>query len=408
MTVEYRALRAEDVEQAAYLEAVAFYGPPNPERVELLRKYYLPEWTVAAFVDGTLVADVRTVPMARRMNGGAMPFGTVGPVACLAGYRRQGHVGKLLSLSLERMRDNGQAMAGLHTPHDSLYTRYGWERGEAKKRYQFEPTDVRLRFGGAPGTLVSIDADDWPRLEAIYRAYAADRNGPLHRVEPWWRESVLRDYDFSGRPPKERDAFVWVSADGRDEGYIVYHNRALPDEHGWQPQEIWVRDFVALSGNAYLGLWRHLLAHDLAKRLVIDVARDDPFPDLCEDPSEILVTMAEGAMIRIVDVERAIGMRRYCGDGPVAFTMAIADSSARWNEGVWRVQATEGRMSAERTDSEPDVELTANVLATLVTGHVRPDVAAGVGLLKVRRPEVVQEMAQAFAVTYAPFCNDYY
>ncbi len=91
MTVEYRPLTADDMEQAAYVEAVAFYGPPTPERVELLRKYFPPEWTAGAFVDGRLVADVRTVPMAHRINGGSIPFGAVGPVACLADYRRQGH-----------------------------------------------------------------------------------------------------------------------------------------------------------------------------------------------------------------------------------------------------------------------------------------------------------------------------
>lgn len=408
MTAEYRPLTANDLEQAAYVEAVAFYGQPSPERVELLRRYFPPEWTVAAFVEGRLVADVRTVPMARRMNGGAIPFGAVGPVACLAGYRRQGHIGTLLRLSLERMRDDGQAMSGLSTPHDALYARYGWERGEAKKRYQFQPREVRLRFEGAPGALAQVAADDWRRLEAIYRAYAAERNGPLHRVEPWWRESVLRDYDLSGGPPKERDAFVWVNGEGRDEGYVIYHDRALPDEDGLQPKEIFVRDFVALSGDAYLGLWRHLLAHDLASRVTIDVAQDDPFPDLCEDPSKVSVTRAEGAMIRIVDVERALGMRRYRGDGPASFTLGIADNAAPWNEGVWRVEAADGRMSAVRAEEEADAELTANTLAPLITGHMRPEVAAGVGLLKVRRPQALEEMTRAFAVTHPPFCNDYY
>ncbi len=408
MSVEYRPLTADDMEQAAYLEAVAFYGTPTPERVELLRKYFPPDWTVGAFVDGRLVADVRTVPMARRINGGGIPFGAIGPVACLADYRRQGHIGKLLRLSLERMRDRGQAMSGLHTPHDSLYTRYGCERAEGKKRYQLVPKDVTLRFEGSTGTLEKIAADNWRRLEDIYRAYAELRNGPLHRVEPWWRESVLREYDNSGGPPKDMDAFVWVSAEGRDEGYVIYINRNLPPEGGWQPQEIWVRDFVSLSGDAYLGLWRHLLAHDLARRIVIEVRPDDPFPDLCEDPWKVQVTKAEGAMIRIVDVERALSMRPYCGDGQASFTMSIVDGAAPWNEGAWRVEAIEGRIRAERTDSEPDVELTVNTLAPLFTGHLRSDVGAGVGLLKVRRPEALEEMAEAFAVTYPPYCNDYY
>ncbi len=332
----------------------------------------------------------------------------MGPVACLADYRRQGHIGKLLHLSLERMRDRGQSTSGLHTPHDALYTRYGWERAEGKKRYQFVPTDVRLRSKGSPGTLEKVAADDWRRLEGIYRAYAEPRNGPLHRVEPWWRESVLREYDNSGGAPKNRDAFVWVSTEGRDEGYAIYINRNLPPEGGWQPQEIWVRDLVSLSGDAYLGLWRHLLTHDLAKRIAIEVSLDDPFPDLCEDPWKVQVTKAEGAMIRIVDVERALETRPYCGEASASFTMAVTDAAAPWTEGVWRVEAIEGRMRAERADSAPDIELTANTLAPLFTGHMRPDVAAGVGLLKVHRPQALEEMAAAFAVTYPPYCNDYY
>ena len=82
----------------------------------------------------------------------------VGPVACLAGYRRQGHVGKLLRLALERMREQGLALSGLFTPHDALYARYGWERSEAKKLYYMRPSDIRLRMKGAPGTLEGGDA----------------------------------------------------------------------------------------------------------------------------------------------------------------------------------------------------------------------------------------------------------
>ncbi len=113
-------------------------------------------------------------------------------------------------------------------------------------------------------------------------------------------------------------------------------------------------------------------------------------------------------MLRIVDVERAISLRPYCGHDRATFTMRIADASAPWNEGIWRVEALEGRLRAERTDAEPDVEMSVNVLAPLFTGHMRADVAANVGLLKVHRPAAAGEMAEAFAVTYPPFCNDFY
>jgi len=53
-------------------------------------------------------------------------------------------------------------------------------------------------------------------------------------------------------------------------------------------------------------------------------------------------------------------------------------------------------------------ELKAGTLAPLYTGFMRPDMAAGVGLLKVNRPEALDDMREAFAVTYAPYSNDWY
>jgi predicted acetyltransferase len=113
-------------------------------------------------------------------------------------------------------------------------------------------------------------------------------------------------------------------------------------------------------------------------------------------------------MLRVVDVEAAIERRGYIGQQPAVFSMRITDPTAPWNEGTWLVEAAEGQMRATRKESDPDVELTANTLAPLYTGHMRADVAAGAGFLKVNRPEAVAEMAKAFAVFYPPYCNDNY
>ena len=412
MTVEYRELIKDDLDRASQIEAKSFYSTPSEDRAQLLRDFFPPQWTIGAFVDGELVADVRTVPGARRINGGKTSFGLVGPVVCLAGHRRQGHVGKLLSMSLERMREQGQALSGLHTPHDALYARWGWERAEGKKRYAFNPKDIQLRMHGSPGSTETVVRDDWPRLDALYRQYAADRNGPIHRAQMWWTDSVLRDYPDDG---KVRDlvTFVWINKDGVDEGYVAYiplESKAggNVDDALYTQHSIFVRDFVSISSDAYLGLWEHLLTHDLADNILIDVAPDDPLPDLVEDPWKIQMPRSEGAMIRIVDVERAINNRPHAGDGAASFTMRIRDSKAPWNDDTWRLHASNDSMSIERTGDAPDAELTVGALAPIYTGYMRPSVAANVGLLKINRPGVVDEMALAFAVTHPPFSNDYY
>jgi predicted acetyltransferase len=408
MTVEYRPLTANDLEQAVFVEATSFYNKPTPERLDQLREFFPPEWTVGAFVEGRLVADVRTIPMARRINGAATGFGAVGPVACIAAYRRQGHVGRLLRLALERMREQGLALSGLFTPHDALYARYGWERSEAKNQYYMRPSDIRMRIKGAPGTIEPIISDDWPRLDAIYRKYAGPRNGPIHRVEPWWRHNVLRHWEEATGGLGDNDAYVWKNAAGDDEGYLSYYSRAMPRTDRFVPWEVQVRDFVALSGDAYLALWQHLLTHDIATRLAVHVPVDDPFPDLVEDPRHVELPRAEGPMHRVVDVERALQKRPFVGTRPVSFTMRISDPAAPWNEGVWRIDAGEGQVRVELKGGDADLELNAGTLAPLYTGFMRPEVAAGVGLLKVHRAEALDDMRQAFAATYPPYSQDWY
>ena len=408
MSIDYRPLTGDDLEQAVVVEATAFYNKPTPERLEQLRTYFPPEWTVGAFVDGRLVADVRTIPMARRINGSATLFGAIGPVACLSSYRRQGHVGRLLRLALERMREQGIPLSGLFTPHDALYARFGWERSEARKQYYMRPSDIRLRIKGAPGTIEGVAADDWFRLDAIYRQYAGPRNGPLHRVEPWWRQSALRHWEETTGGLSDNEAFVWKNGDGEDEGYLSYYSRTMPRTGQFVPWELVVRDFISLSGDAYLGLWRHLLAHDIATRLAVHLPAEDPFADLIEDPRKVEIPRAEGPMIRVVDVERALSRRPFVGRRPASFTMRVSDPSAPWNEGVWRIDAGEGQVQVERKDGEADVELAVGTLAPLYTGFIRPDTAAGVGLLKVNRAEALDDMREVFAATYPPYSNDWY
>jgi predicted acetyltransferase len=406
MSVDYRIVNADDIEQLVEVEATAFYGTATPDRIEMQRNLIPPDWTVAAFVDGRLVASVRTIPMVRRMNGSKCGFGAIGPVACLSAYRRQGHVGRLLRLALERSRDSRQPLSGLYTPHDALYARFGWERAEGRRRYQFNPKDVRLRQRGARGRLDAVTPDDWERLHRIFSGWAELRNGPLLRNEVWWTQAIMVNRDATGTRP--HSGYVWVSESGEDQGYILYSNFPMAPDGRWAPQEIIVFDFVTLSSDAYLGLWDHLTTHDLARRITVELSPDDPFRDLVEDPFRVDVTAGEGAMLRIADVESAIERRGYIGERPVSFSMRISDRSAPWNEDTWLVEAAEGQMRATRKDTPPDVELSANTLAPLYTGHMRADVAASVGLLKVNRPEAVSEMARAFAVFYPPYCNDNY
>jgi predicted acetyltransferase len=406
VNVEYRDLTLDDYDQAAILEPKAFYNAPDPAYAERMKQFFPPDWTVGAFLDGKLVADVRTVPMVRRLHGAKMAFGSVGPVTCQAAYRRRGLVARLLVLAMERMRDRGQMLSGLYTPHDALYQRFGWERAEFKKGYSFRPKDVHLRFRSSGGLTEPATPDDWQRLDRIYRAKTSDANGPFIRNEIWWREAVLKHWE-SGKMV-DSDAVIWVDNEGHDQGYAVYGNRNMAPSGNWTPQEIFIRDFQALTSDAYLGLWEHVLTHDLAENIATELHPDDPFRNIVDEPHKVKVTMEHGSMLRIVDVEAAFALRPYLGDGPAAFTARIEDHNLVWNDGIWRIESADGKLHAERTDATADVSMSVNALAALFTGFLKPEVAANTGFVRVSRPEAVAEMAQIFAVNDAPYSPDYY
>jgi predicted acetyltransferase len=398
-------MTTDDFEQVSYVESKAFYNTPSPERVQLMRELVPPHWTVVATVDGKVVATVRAMPQLRRFHGSLMKFGAVGPVSCLAPYRRRGIVGKLLTLALERMRERGQVLSGLHTPHDELYRRYGWERAEGKSGYVMEPKQVRFRFRPSGGRTEPGNVEDWQRLDRIYQDKVRDANGAFTRSEPYWKYGVLTQ--FGDKDSKENDIVVWVDEQGRDQGYAVYTNQNLVPRGHWIPQQVFVRDFEALTPDAYVGLFEHLLTHDLAERITGEMHPNDPLRFVVQDPSMAKSQDALGAMLRIVDLERAFEQRPFVGTRAASLTVQV-DDHLDWNKGVWRIEGAEGQMRAERTDAAPDVELDRTVLAALFSGFLKPKVGAATGFFRLNRPEVLPEMEQLFSVLDAPYCPDYY
>jgi predicted acetyltransferase len=248
--------------------------------MENARRFFSTDWSLASFEDGEMTAFVRTVPFAMRINGHGLSFGGVGPVVTMPQHRRKGHVGALLRRALEVMRERGQVLSGLHTPHPSLYRRFGWEIASEKRTYSFAPKDIELSAQpGERGRVRLLQPDDWSQADRVYRLHSAKRNGPIHRGEVWWRQAV-----FGTQPaaPVNADVALWENGRGEAQGYTVYYQSTRHDPD--RPQ-FWVRELVALSTDAYLNLVLFLLRHDLPREIVWAAPPDDPFPHSSRTPA---------------------------------------------------------------------------------------------------------------------------
>jgi predicted acetyltransferase len=136
---------------------------------------------------------------------------------------------------------------------------------------------------------------------------------------------------------------------------------------------------------------------------------DEPLSAAFEEPTHIAEPPGawSGAMLRLVDVERAIEARPalpQATDKSVA--MALTDASAPWNAGTWHIECREGRMSAERTNVAAQLEMDVCALAPIYNGFTKPVDAARVGAIRVHDEKALGALTDLFATSFTPYCPD--
>jgi predicted acetyltransferase len=414
MTLEIRPIRDEEMEEFVFANLYAFNEDRRPNAVQnaVLRAQAVPlEWSLAAFVDGRLAAGLRALPLTIRIGGAELSMAGVSGVACLPEYRRRGYVGALLKRALEDMRERGQVLSALYTPHIALYRRYGWEIAARNIRYSFNAKDVKTIVPPpTSGRIRRVTVDEWPALSSLYEEYSAGRNCLIVRPEEWWRQRVFGENQVGRVEHPVPDAAVWEDGEDRPRGYVVYSTRvAQPPDRPWPESRLWVRELVTQDPQAYVALVNYLLAHDIHDRIEMSVPPDEPLLSLLDDPHRVRIEAWSSLMLRIVDAPAALRAR---GCSPEAdgrrFTLAVRDRTLPWNEGAWRVEAKDNSLRVEPHGGAADLSLDATVLAPIFNGYLSVREAARSGLLEVGNDAALEAAAAVFSVSRPPFCLDYF
>lgn len=405
MSLEIRPITDDEVERSEFISAYSFN---NAERrdlasaVERSRKFYPKEWTLASFENGEMTAFLRVLPHAMRINGGALSFGAVGPVVTSPEHRRKGHVGALLRQAIADMRERGQSISGLGTPHPNLYRRYGWEIAGSERNYSFAPKDIALLAQPSErGRFRLLAPDDWSQADRVYRRWSAHRNGALHRGQLWWQQAI-----FAVSQPSPPDVAVWEDGSGEVQGYVVYFQPTAAEVREYMGP-FWVRELVAITPDAYLNLILYLCRHDLPEKIRWTAPMDDPFFSTIADNYKIEVQVRYGLLLRICDAEAALRQRLSAKpDLDCALTLRLTDASAPWNEGTWHVQQSNGEVHVEASTGEPDLTMSTTALGPIFNGYLSATASALAGLITARTEDVLATADAFFAATSPPFTAD--
>jgi predicted acetyltransferase len=190
---------------------------------------------------------------------------------------------------------------------------------------------------------------------------------------------------------------------------VSYKQKAEQEMTGSMP--LLLRELIALDPDAYLGLLRYVLSHDLTDEIRWFSPLDEPLSAVLEDSDRRILKReyTDGFMLRVVDVEKAVAARPAAKGAPEgAFTVAISDASAPWNSGTWRIESAAGRLSAANVDGAADITTDAATFAAIYDGFLRTTEAARTGLAEVGSADAAALADRVFASDYVPFGSDFF
>jgi predicted acetyltransferase len=396
---EIRPAREDELDRVHLVVAYSFTGDGSQEGRERMRHVEEMAMPTVLIEDCEIVASLRVYDFTMLVNGAPVRIGGVSSVACLPEYRRKGYVGMLLRHSLEKMRERGQPLSALYTPRPSLYRRYGWMLAASNLKFSFNPKHVSAYSpAAARGRAVRITEEDQPVVEQVFRRFSERRTGQHVSSARWWREAFFRRIYDPER--KLADVAVWFGDNGEPSGYLCYESSRVPPPLGMS--KMWLREFVALSGDACRASFGTSLSHDLPDEIFWYGPVEDPLAYAVDDSFQVKREYVEDMMLRVVDVEAACrrstsGCSRRTGGGGV-------DRSQRRGSALEPGYLAH---SARKADgASVDLSMEAATFAAVYDGFMKASDAVRSGLAEGTDHEAALLADRVFAPMYPPNGSD--
>lgn len=350
---------AADLEAQAYNEALAF-NTPHDSCVAWLRQ--TGDNVRLARSGDDVIGGLVQYRMGQFLGGRSVQNVGIAGVAVDPTARGRGAAKALMGATLNELHREGVAVSTLYPTTFTLYGRAGY--APAGHRYRFRLPLAKLGRIDGSGEIRRLDPDsDAKALDRLYRRLAKNRVGWLDRNHFIW-ERVFRDLGGEA-------IHGYVIPDGDDgiDGYVVY----TMGQVGRYPYGLKVRDVQARSASAarrILALFSdcRTLAQDVTWHGALD---DHLLLQVPEVGTEISV--AETWMLRIVDIQAALGERGYPAGVTARLDLDVTDDMVAGNRGRWVAAIDRGAAKVSRATRKAGrntLRLDIRALASLYTGHL--------------------------------------
>jgi predicted acetyltransferase len=402
MDIEIRLIGEELYEDFLRMLFSSFSEQHREDIVEAERPVFASSRTHSAFEGDAMVGSTSAAPFELTVPGGFVPCAGITSVGVLPTHRRRGVLRSLMRAQLDDIHEQGQPVAYLWASEATIYQRYGYGVGAFMGSFDIrESKNAFLRPFERGGRVRMVGRDEAMKImPSVYERVRTKRPGFIARDDVWWKV-IFRD------PEYERDgasSLFFVIHEGAEgvEGYVAYRVK-----EGWEPSigpdyTMTIEEMMTATDHAYTSLWRYCLDVDLVRRVKgWKRPADETLLHILMEPRAVSLGVRDGSWLRVVDARAALEARRYAAEDRLV--LDLRDESCSWNEGRWELHGGPDEATVERTDREPDITLTAQDLAAMYLGAVRPSALARAERIE-GSPEALRRADAMFATDLAPWC----
>ena len=377
-----RAISGEEMLEVLYqLNSYAFHpSPPLQDKEEWLERVRDRKGiTCYALFEGDVpVASVASTPMSQQVRSKLFKIAGIWGVSTLPEARRKGYSRRLLKRILEAARKDGRTFSCLYPFRESFYEHLGYTTFPQPFKAKFQPDVLsplaKKDLGGTVKTVLIGDGYDQ------YQQY-------LYKMQEHFHGMVVMDHDEAAWAKKtNRWWLALAEAQGELVGMMLYDLRG---DHVTKFNLRVIRFAYENSLGKYLLLKWIALHIDQASQVEIWLAPFEQPGTWMNDMRPELEPVFFAPMGRVVDVSNINLMR----SGPGSFSVRLSDQLCPWNEGIWRLESSEGILHIRPTQ-KPDCDLSIQGLAALIYGTQDPGdfVIRGWGNPSVQTQQVMRDM----------------
>jgi predicted acetyltransferase len=401
MDIEIRTIT--DAEREAWIRAVdlSFSAISKDDEIASVLPVIETDRSFAAVDSGRFVATSAAITFRMVVPGGnRVPTAGITGVGVNPTHRRRGINTRMMAALLDQAAERGEPFAALFASEGGIYGRFGYGLASFLTEFQADATQMDyVRGVEITGSIELVSKEE--ALPIISRVYDASlRPGGPERSE------ADRDLIFSHLHDEERDK-PWFYAIHRDDAgepdaYAVYTMK-----HEW-PRSIptgtvEVKESMASTSDGYAAIWRYVFDIDLVSTVTAwNRPPDEPLLLLLREPRRLREGLVDGLWVRLIDIPAALGARRYALDGRIV--VEVSDAFRPATAGRYELVVEDGVGRCERTDAEPDLVGSVNVLGSVYLGGVSFSQLAEASLVEVRNEKILSEADTMFSSSPAPWC----